>query len=72
MDETLCMAQAREAVSKLKALKLDWRNRKLTAASAELMGKYYVDAYNAHAKAIAKKLKTTPKLMSYKITDYPN
>ena len=65
-------AAVREAVAKLKALKLDWRNRKLTAASAELIGKYYVDVYNAHAKAVAKKLKTTPRLMSYKITDYPN
>lgn len=64
--------EAREAVSKLKALKLDWRNHKISAASAEAMGKYYVDAYNAHAKAIAKKYKTNPKLMGYKITDYPN
>lgn len=63
---------AKEAVAELKAIKLNWRNRLYTAATAEAMGKKYVDIYNAHARLVAETLKVKPRLMGYKVTDYPN
>lgn len=63
---------AKEAVAELKTIKLNWRNRLYTTAAAEAKGKQYVDIYNAHARLVAKTLKVKPRLMGYKVTDYPN
>lgn len=61
----------KEVVVKLKEIRQRYETGQLSMAGANMIGKYYVDKFNEYSKQVAKKHKTTPKLLPNNVKFYP-
>lgn len=61
----------KEVVERLRNIRERYETGQLSMTSANIIGKYYVDKFNEYSKQVAKKYKTTPKLIPNNVKFYP-
>lgn len=63
--------EIKEVVAKLREIREKYESGQLSMAGANLIGKYYVDKFNEYSRKVARKYKTTPKLIPNNVKFYP-
>ena len=61
----------KEVVEELRNIRERYETGQLSMTSANIIGRYYVDKFNEYSKQVAKKYKTTPKLIPNNVKFYP-
>lgn len=64
--------EIKEVVAKLREIREKYESGQLSMAGANMIGKYYVDKFNEYSKQVAKKYKTSPKLIPNNVKFYPS
>lgn len=64
--------EIKEVVAKLREIREKYESGQLSMASANMIGKYYVDKFNEYSKQVAKKYKTSPKSIPNNVKFYPS
>ena len=62
----------KEVVERLKDIRERYESGNLSMAGANMIGKYYDDKFNEYSKQVAKKYKTSPKLIPNNVKFYPS
>lgn len=62
----------KQVVEKLKDIRGQYERGELSMAGANIMGAYYVDLFNDYSRKVAKKYKTSPKLIPNNVKYYPS
>lgn len=62
----------KQIVEKLKSIRQDYEDKKISMATAGIIGKYYVDKYNEYSRQIAKKYNTPAKVIPNNVKFYPS
>ena len=64
--------EIKEVVAKLREIREKYESGQFSMAGANMIGKYYVDKFNEYSKQVAKKYKTSPKLIPNNVKFYPS